>query len=193
MNRSLQSLVTLLFTILSFISLALAQQYAGDTIPNSLPAVSGAEIAYWKIRNSANKSATLTNYYSLNSTGGRTNPTNVKRAIVIIHGLLRDPYLYIQNIMTALGTVTDPTITKDNVALIAPYFANGDDKGTGYPWTAGLRPGRGSNTTALVWQGSGWASGQDVQYPAYPVNITDISSYDVLDQIIQYFDNSATL
>lgn len=75
--------------------------------------------------------------------------------------------------------------------MIAPYFANGDDKGVGYPWTTGLKAGRGSTSSALVWSGSQWASGADNQYPAYPTNVTDISSYDVLDQIIQYFDNPA--
>lgn len=192
MQFSPKSLFTLFFSLLSFVSFSQAQQYAGDNITNSLPAVAGSELAFFKIRDATtNQTGTLLNYYSLNSSGGRINPSNVKRAVVIIHGLLRDPYLYIANIMQALGTVTDPTINKDNVAMIAPYFTNGDDKGVAYPWTNNTKAGRGSTSNAIVWQGSQWASGADNQYPAYPKNITTISSYDVLDQIIQYFDNAA--
>lgn len=189
MQFSPKSLITLLFSFLSLTSLSLAQQYAGNNISNSLPSVSGAELAFFKIRDTKNQTGTLLNYYSLNSNGGRVNPANVKRAVVIIHGLLRDPYLYIANIMQALGTVTDPTVNKDNVAMIAPYFTNGDDKGVAYPWNSSAAAGKGSTSNAIVWQGSQWASGQDNQYPSYPTKITTISSYDVLDQIIQYFDN----
>ncbi|ETN39279.1 uncharacterized protein HMPREF1541_05502 [Cyphellophora europaea CBS 101466] len=190
MQFSSQSFVTLLFGLLSLVSLSFAQQYAGENIPNSLPAVAGSELAFFKIRDTKNQTATLLNYYSLNSNGGQIDPANVKRAVVIIHGLLRDPYLYIANVMQALATVPDSSVNKDNVAMIAPYFTNGDDKGVAYPWTTGLRAGRGSTSNALVWQGSQWASGGDNQYPAYPVNITTVSSYDALDQIIQYFDDA---
>ncbi|TLD20146.1 hypothetical protein E2P81_ATG09216 [Venturia nashicola] len=186
-----KSFITVPFIFSSFASLAQAQQYAGDVINNTLPAVAGSELAFFKIHDSNNQTATLLNYYSLASNGAKINPANVKRAVIVIHGLLRDPYLYINNVMQALGKVTDSSINKDNVAMIAPYFPNGDDKNVGYPWTAGLKAGRGSTSNALVWSGSQWASGADNQYPAYPTNITTISSYDALDQIIQYFDNKA--
>ncbi|KAE9988915.1 hypothetical protein EG328_005625 [Venturia inaequalis] len=188
---SSNTFVTLLFSFSSFFSPSLAQQYAGDKINNTLPAVAGAELAFFKIRDSKNQNATLLNYYSLASNGAQINPANIKRTVIVIHGLLRDPYLYINNVMQALGQVNDSSINKDNVAMIAPYFPNGDDKGVGYPWTTGLSAGKGSTSNALVWSGSQWASGADNQYPVYPTNITTISSYDVLDQLIQYFDNSA--
>lgn len=111
-----KSFVTLLFSFSSFASLSLAQQYAGDIINNTLPAVAGSEIAFFKIRDSQNQTATLLNYYSLASNGAQINPANAKRAVIVIHGLLRDPYLYINNVMQALAAVTDPSINKDNVS-----------------------------------------------------------------------------
>lgn len=72
-------------------------------------------------------------------------------------------------------------------------FPNGDDKTSGYPWTDDLPAGEGSTSNALVWKASGWASGTDAIYPAYPTNINHISSYDVLDQMVQYFDNKTIL
>ncbi|QDS77917.1 hypothetical protein FKW77_000958 [Venturia effusa] len=190
MHFSTKSFVTFVLSLSSFLSLSQAQQYAGENINNTLQAVAGAELAFFKIHDSKNQTATLLNYYSLASTGARINPANAKRAVIVIHGLLRDPYLYINNAMKALAQVTDPNINKDNVAMIAPYFTNGDDKGVAYPWTTGLKAGRGSTSNAIVWSGSQWASGGDNQYPAYPTNITSISSYDVLDQLIQYFDDA---
>jgi hypothetical protein len=43
-------------------------------------------------------------------------------------------------------------------------------------------------SSAMVWQGSQWASGAANQYP---YNHATISSYTVLDQIIQYYNNAA--
>lgn len=65
---------------------------------------------------------------------------------------------------------------------MAPYFANGDDKGTGYSWSTK----DGSTSSALVWKGSQWSAGGNNQYPK--ANPT-ISSFEVLDQLIKYFDN----
>lgn len=90
--------------------------------------------------------------------------------------------------LSALALSKDPDINFDSVAIMAPYFPNGDDKTIGYPWTAGLKPGRGSTSNALVWSGSQWSGGGNNQYP---YTSTTTSSFDVLDQIIQYFDNTA--
>lgn len=58
----------------------------------------------------------------------------------------------------AVATSTDPNINKDTVAVMAPYFASGADKGMAYPWTDGLKANKGSTTNALVWSGSQWVS-----------------------------------
>lgn len=115
MHLSPKSFVSALLSLSLFPSLSLAQQYAGDKINNTLQAVAGSELAFFKIHDSKNQSATLLNYYSLASNGSRINPANAKRAVIIIHGLLRDPYLYINNVMKALAMVPDPAINKDNV------------------------------------------------------------------------------
>lgn len=92
------------------------------------------------------------------------------------------------NMLSALSQSKDPNINFDTVAIIAPYFPNGEDKNKGYPWTAGLKANRGSTSNALVWPGSQWSAGGNNQYPYMSTNT---SSYDVLDQIIRYFDNTA--
>lgn len=117
MHFSPKSFVSLLFNLSPFVSFSLAQQYAGDKINNTLPAVAGSELTFFKIHDSKNQTATLLNYYSLGANGAQINPANVKRAVIIIHGLLRDPYLYINNVMQALGQVTDPSVNKDNVCF----------------------------------------------------------------------------
>ena len=54
------------------------------------------------------------------------------RAVVIIHGLDRDPNTYVSNMMVALAQLnSDPNINRSTVAIMAPYFPNGDDKNYG--------------------------------------------------------------
>lgn len=66
--------------------------------------------------------------------------------------------------MSALAQLTtDPNVNRSSVAIMAPYFANGDDKNYGFPWTDGLKAGRGSPTNALVWKGSQWSAGGNNQ------------------------------
>jgi len=174
----------------SLFTSANGQQYAGDYINNTLPAVPGSEVAFFKIKDprGTNTNLTLINYYS-HGVGGakRLDPLKIKRGIVVVHGQNRDPELYMSNMLSALAQVkSDPNINFDSVAIIAPYFPNGDDKYSGYPWIDGLRANQGSISNALVWQSSQWAGGATNQYPYKSLQI---SSYDVLDQLIQYFDN----
>lgn len=178
-----------------FATVASAQQYAGEVIQTSLRNVPGSEIAYFKIpgvMDSNKKKAanlTLINYYSHGKDGKRLVESKVQRAVIIIHGLNRDPDTYESNMMSALAQVTgDPNINQDSVAIMSPYFANGDDKRTGYPWTDGLSPGRGSTTSALVWKSSQWSAGGNNQYPYYSQTT---SSYTVLDTLVQYFDDKS--
>ena len=90
--------------------------------------------------------------------------------------------------MSALAEVDQAGINKDTVAIIAPYFPNGNDKAFAYPWTDGLPPGEGSTSSALVWRGSTWSAGADNQYPS---SSTRTSSFFVLDTLTRYFDDVA--
>lgn len=78
---------------------AFAQQYAGDVIPNSLPSVPGSEIVYFRIPDPAgfNNHLTLTNYYSLQANGQELVPSQLQRAVIVVHGLARDPGTYMSN------------------------------------------------------------------------------------------------
>jgi hypothetical protein len=93
--------VTMSFSALAsfvlFSASVLAQQYAGDYIPGSLPQRSGSEIAYFKIRDPSNVNdhLTLINYYSLGSDGNRIKPSNVQRAVIMMSGQRRDANQYI--------------------------------------------------------------------------------------------------
>ena len=182
--------MSLLFHLLLLVPFTFAQNYVGTTINNSLPFVPGSEITYFNIISSSGVNLTMTNYMNLGSSGKRLDTTKIQRAIIIIHGLQRDPGTYMSNLLSALSQVTAAGVDTDTVAIMAPYFPNGDDKNYGYPWTDGLAPGKGSTTNALVWQGSLWAGGSNNQYPSYSVHT---SSYDCLDQAIQWFDNTAIL
>ena len=116
-----------------FAAAASAQQYAGEIIETNLPNVPGAEIAYFKIpgvQDSNSKKAanlTLINYMSYGSNGKRLVGSKVQRAVIIVHGLNRDPGTYESNMLSALAAVTgDANINKDSVAVMSPYFANGN-------------------------------------------------------------------
>lgn len=166
-----------------------AQQYAGDAINTTLPSVPGSEITYFRINDPSgnNKNLTLVNYYSHGKSNQRLVESKVQRAVVIVHGLNRDPGTYMSNMLSALSQVTsDSNVNTDSVAIMAPWFPNGDDKGV-YPWTDGLKSGRGSTSNCLVWQSSQWSAGGNNQYPYTSKNT---SSYAVLDQVIQYFDDT---
>ena len=109
-----------------------AQQFAGDVIETNLPNVPGAEIAFFKIPgvqdSNSKKSANLTliNYMSYGSNGKRLVESNVQRAVIIVHGLNRDPGTYESNMLSALAKVkSDSNINRDSVAVMAPYFPNG--------------------------------------------------------------------
>ncbi|KAI7392635.1 WSC-domain-containing protein [Hortaea werneckii] len=173
------------------LGLVQSQEYAGDVISTTLPGVPGAEVAFWKIQDTkAKNNLTLINYINHGKDGKRLVPSKLKRAVIIIHGLNRDPGTYMANMLSALAQVDNKEISTDSVAIVAPFFANGDDKNNGgYPWIDGLPSGQGSYTSALVWKGSQWSAGGSAQYP-YKFKNT-ISSYTCLDQIIQYFDNKS--
>ncbi|KAM0716672.1 hypothetical protein Q7P37_008117 [Cladosporium fusiforme] len=171
-------------------SAALAQQHEGAEVKTNLPETNGAEISFFKIQNPTGGKASLSlvNYQSLASDGERLNNENVKRGIIVIHGLLRDPWNYENDMLNALKKATSKNseISRDTVSVMAPYFPNGADRNRGYPWTDGLAPGKGSTSDALVWPGSKWSAGADNQYPRAHRHV---SSFAVLDQLIQYYDN----
>jgi len=90
------SLILLCIVFASLPPSTSAQQYAGDVIPNSLPLTPGSELTYFRINDPAgkNNNLTLINYYSLQQDQSRLAPTQLQRAVVIIHGLNQDPGTY---------------------------------------------------------------------------------------------------
>ncbi|CAO1626458.1 unnamed protein product [Jaminaea pallidilutea] len=173
--------------VLLFASSSYAQQYSGAPISNSLPGVPGSEVTYWNIVDSQKRNTTLINYHILNN-GKRQDPSKVKKALIVIHGLGQDPATYMSNALSALAAATgsNSAVNTESIAIVAPLFANGDQKRVAYPWTDGLATGLGSTSLALVWKGANWASGL---YNQYPSTLNTVSSYTVLDQMSIYFAN----
>ncbi|KAI5199776.1 hypothetical protein E4T39_06075 [Aureobasidium subglaciale] len=176
-----------------------AQQFLGDVIPNATyPTVPGSELCYFRVKDPAgkNNNLTLVNYQSLGRDNKRVVGSNIKRAVIIVHGLNRDAGTYMANMISALSQVTnDPNINLDSVVINAPSFPNGDDKNITYPYwdyppgaTRKASGGAQSFTNLLVWKASQWAGGGTNQYPTKSIGI---SSYDVLDQLIQYYANKS--
>lgn len=82
---------------LDLASLGTAQQYVGENITTTLPLVPGSEITYFNIKDSKSRNTTLINYVSLNSKSQRPDPKSLKRAVIVVHGLNRDPGTYMSN------------------------------------------------------------------------------------------------
>ncbi|KAH9908482.1 WSC domain-containing protein [Xylariomycetidae sp. FL2044] len=179
-----------------------AQQFQGVPYDNQMTNIDGSEKAFWKITgrlaelplnpiiltkgtlDMEGRTFTQLNYFSQNGRGERLNPLDVKRAVIMVHGLNRDPDTYMSTALSALANNPGPA-NFANTQIIVPMFPNGDDKNRGFPWNSSAPAGGdGSYSNALVWKGSGWMSGDNNQYP--PLQIAT-SSYDCLDQIIQYF------
>ncbi|GAB7365958.1 hypothetical protein MBLNU230_g7286t1 [Neophaeotheca triangularis] len=183
--------VILLLTI--FTSPLAAQQHEGEQIPNSLPPIGGAELTYFRIKNprydpsnhaTGEEFYTATNYANLRSDGRRHDPSDIRRAVIVVHGKHRDPETYETNMLHGLSKVSEndgQDISTDNVAVVSPLFANGHDRRRAYPWKH-----RKSLSSALVWTATQWSAGADTHWPRN----SSISSYEVLDQMVAYFDNS---
>lgn len=88
-----------------------AQQYAGDIISAFLPTIAGAEVAFFKIPDTTgeNDNLTLINYYSHRSDGSRIVETDIKRAVIVLHGLLRDPWNYETDVSALVLNVKSDT------------------------------------------------------------------------------------
>jgi len=117
----------LVLLLVSFIPSALGQQYAGQTITNSLPSVTGAEKAFFNIKDANGGNTTLINYFSLpTTTGKRQDTTKVQRAVIVLSGSNRDPWDYYANVFNAVKNAgaINSAATEESVAIIAPYFAN---------------------------------------------------------------------
>lgn len=73
--------------------------------------------------------ASLLNYM-ITPNSQQQDSSQVQRAVIVIHGLNRDPETYMSNILTALNAASqaNSAVNNGNVAIVAPYFANGDDK-----------------------------------------------------------------
>lgn len=88
------------------------------------------------------------------------------------------------SLLRTLISLALPGLFKDANANPQP---TGGDKGTGYPWTDGLPAGQGSKSSALVWSGTTWTDGGN---NLYPYNSQTVSSYEAVDQLVKYFDDS---
>ena len=167
---------------------AIAQQFQGTPVTYNitLPKVPGAELAYFRITDSKNRQFTNMNYLSTHN-DGRLIKSNIKRVVLVVHGLGRDASTYMAIAVNALSTVSGKGVTTANTQLVAPYFPNGEDKNIGYPWDATQPQSNRSWSDILVWQGGQWIGGENNQYPSKQVAT---SSYEVIDQYINYYANT---
>ncbi|CAJ2510406.1 Uu.00g051090.m01.CDS01 [Anthostomella pinea] len=174
-------------------------QYTGTPFQNNLTSTHElSEITFFKIKDPSGQhlctadaagDLSLLAYQSLNTTLGRPVNTDIKRAIIVIHGALDDPWNYHSAMIQALQMVTNDDISPDTVAITAPYFPNDGDAGGGFPYDpSGTTPAEKYPSPALAWYFDNWSGGAHNQYPP---NTKTVSSFDVLDQIVQWYGNKA--
>jgi hypothetical protein len=105
------------------VSGAFAQQYAGQTIPNSLPTVNGGNVSFFNILDANGAGTTLINYYSTPG-GRRPDQTKVQRAIIIIPGLNRDGWKYFGDVYSkiAAAAAINSQVSEQTVAIFSPVL-----------------------------------------------------------------------
>ncbi|KAL1744675.1 hypothetical protein HDZ31DRAFT_38076 [Schizophyllum fasciatum] len=105
------------------------------------------------------------------------DPQNITRAVISLPGKLRDNWYYFWAMDKALyqawGTYAD--VNYNAVSVMAPAFLNEKDIQAGA--TSGI-------DGTLYWSGTTWMSGH---YNLGPTNFANISSYDVMDDLIDYY------
>ncbi|PWN24114.1 hypothetical protein BCV69DRAFT_275449 [Microstroma glucosiphilum] len=188
MPRTVLPLATFLLLVIAA-HLAVAQQYVGSSYTNSMPHVSGSEITFWNIADAQGNSTSLLNYQSLGANGSRLSPSQIRKAVISLHGLQQDPDTIMTGMLAALkkAHLTDSSVSQDTISMVVPLFANTDQANQAYPFVKGAVPAAaGSTSQALVWTSVNWAGGFN---NVYPYQQTTVSSFAVLDQMLQYFDN----
>jgi hypothetical protein len=140
-------------------------QFAGTPFANSLPLVNKlSHITYFKIKDpsgqhvcttDAASDLSLLTYLSFNSSGQIMPNNAIKRLVIIVSGANSDPWNYHQDMLSALTGMADSQITTDNVAILAPYFPNDNQAGTGFPYnSSGITADQEHPSPALVWYGT---------------------------------------
>ncbi|KAL1744906.1 hypothetical protein HDZ31DRAFT_73913 [Schizophyllum fasciatum] len=100
---------------------------------------------------------------------------NITRAIIVPPGKLRDNWYYYWVMDKALyeAAATYPDVDYNAISIMAPALLNEKD----------IKAGAGTNTT-LIFNGTTWMSGH---YSIGPGSFTNISSYDVVDDLLDYY------
>ncbi|KAF9026622.1 hypothetical protein BDZ89DRAFT_1113747 [Hymenopellis radicata] len=164
--------LSLIYTTI-FTSFAFAQQYAGRRVAvPELPAVTGAELAYFNIKNNNGGNVTMLNYFSFPNKK-RQDTTKVQRAVLYIHGANGNSQGYFSAMYQALNKATqlNPDVNQESVALMAPYFTSTKNNI--------------ERSDIVTWNDVSWYIGANSIYPQGH----NVSSYDALDQILQYFND----
>lgn len=101
----------------------MAQQFAGQSIPNSLPVVTNGNVSFFNVFDAVGGRTTLINYYS--TPGGKAqNQTKVQRAIIVLSGLNRDGWNYFTDIRARIpaAAALNSQVSEDTVAIMAPVL-----------------------------------------------------------------------
>jgi hypothetical protein len=173
-------------------------QYLGTPWAHTLPRghATLSNITFFKIKDPSGEHVCTSDpasdlsfltYLSLNSTGGRLANNAIRRVVIVIAGAGADAGAYHQHVLDSLLAMRDSTINPNSVAVVAPYFPNDNHATRGFPYNPnGATPDERYPSPALVWYGSDWGGGANNQYPP---RLRSVSSFDAIDQIIQYYGN----
>ncbi|KIY67246.1 hypothetical protein CYLTODRAFT_454652 [Cylindrobasidium torrendii FP15055 ss-10] len=109
---------------------------------------------------------------------GKDN-ASITRAVMVYQGKWRDCWAYFNMVQNALynGAYSDPEIDDSTISIMAPCFMAEQDV------TAG------AVTDQAIWGDTTWISGH---YNIGPESVKDVSSYDVIDKLVDYYMDAAT-
>ncbi|KAF9027093.1 hypothetical protein BDZ89DRAFT_817906 [Hymenopellis radicata] len=103
------------------------------------------------------------------------NATEVKRAVIVLPGKLRDCWYYWNSMNNALyiAAEKDSGIKRSEVSIMGPCYFTEQDRDAG-----------SARDDVLLWGDTTWASGF---YNTGPDSIKKYSAFDVLDELVAYY------
>ncbi|KAF8883662.1 hypothetical protein CPB85DRAFT_1233192 [Mucidula mucida] len=160
-----------------------AQYLAGRATSNPDPTVAGSTDGGWQEFPNITDATAYPDWVVNKKKGAKLpvyqtaglDTSAVKRAVIILPGKPRDCWYYwnVMNNALYVANANDSSLKREEISIMGPCFFNANDLSAG-----------AAKSDQLVWGDTTWISGH---YNIGPDSISEFSSYDVLDSLVDYY------